>query len=112
MQLDHADTRFAPEQQPECHARTMARSPPLRHTRRMIELHFAGYQPARSVQTRGLYALRDSVARHAGPALSIKVTDSVVSLGRKAADLLSMVEAGELAGRYFASPHRSAPVPA
>ena len=78
----------------------------------MIELHFAGYQPARSVHTRGLHALRDSVARHAGRTLSIKVTDSVVSLGRKAADLLSMVESGELDGCYFASSYLAARVPA
>lgn len=78
----------------------------------MIELHFAGYQPARSVHTRGLHALRDGVAHHAGGSLSIKVTDSVVSLGRKAADLLSMVEAGELDGCYFASSYLAARVPA
>lgn len=78
----------------------------------MIELHFAGYQPARSVHTRGLYALRESVARRFGNALGIKVTDSVVSLGRKAADLLSMVESGELDGCYFASSYLAARVPA
>jgi TRAP-type transport system periplasmic protein len=78
----------------------------------MAELHFAGYQPARSVHTRGLYALRDSVTRRAGSTLSIKVTDSVVSLGRKAADLLTMVETGELDGCYFASSYLAARVPA
>ncbi|HTI78834.1 MAG TPA: TRAP transporter substrate-binding protein [Acetobacteraceae bacterium] len=78
----------------------------------MIELHFAGYQPARSVHTRGLSALRDSVTRRAGSILSIKVTDSVVSLGRKAADLLTMVESGELDGCYFASSYLAARVPA
>ena len=44
---------------------TMARWPPLGHTQPMIELHFAGYQPARSVHTRALHALRDRVARQA-----------------------------------------------
>ncbi len=75
----------------------------------MIELHFAGYQPARSVHTRALHALRDSVARHAGDALRIKVTDSIVAAGRKAADLLTMVERGELDGCYFASSYLAAP---
>ena len=78
----------------------------------MIELHFAGYQPPRSVHTRGLYELRDSVARRAGSAVSIRVTDSVVSLGRKAADLLTMVESGELDGCYFAASYLAARVPA
>ncbi len=78
----------------------------------MVELHFAGYQPARSVHTLGLYALRDRLARDTGRSLSIKVTDSVVSLGRKASDLLSMVERGELDGCYFASSYLAARVPA
>lgn len=81
----------------------MARWPPLRHTQRMIDLHFAGYQPARSVHTRALHALRDAVAQRAGGDLAIRVTDSVVATGRKASDLLTMVESGELDGCYFAS---------
>ena len=77
----------------------------------MIELHFAGYQPARSVHTRALHTLRDSVARHARDALRIKVTDSIVAAGRKAADLLTMVESGELDGCYFASSYLAGRVP-
>ena len=78
----------------------------------MTALHFAGYQPARSVHTRALHALRDSVASRADGALSITVTDSIVAAGRKAADLLSMVENGELDGCYFASSYLAARVPA
>lgn len=70
----------------------------------MVELHFAGYQPARSVHTRGLHALRER--------LGITVTDTIVSQGRKAADLLGMVESGELDGCYFASSYLAARVPA
>jgi TRAP-type transport system periplasmic protein len=78
----------------------------------MLELHFAGYQPARSVHTRGLHALRESVAHRSDGALGIKVTDSIVSQGRKAADVLTMVESGELGGCYFASSYLAARVPA
>jgi len=78
----------------------------------MLELHFAGYQPARSVHTRGLHALRESVARRSDGALGIRVTDSIVSQGHKAADLLTMVESGELDGCYFASSYLTARVPA
>ena len=84
----------------------------MRHTQPMITLHFAGYQPARSVHTRALHALRDSVARRTGGALAIDVTDSVVASGRKAADLLTMVANGELDGCYFASSYLAARVPA
>ena len=78
----------------------------------MIELHFAGYQPPRSVHTRALYTLRDEVDRRAGGRFALRVTDNIVSLGRKAADLLSMVESGELDGCYFASSYLTARVPA
>jgi TRAP-type transport system periplasmic protein len=78
----------------------------------MIELHFAGYQPARSVHTRALHALRDSVARHAGDALRVKVTDDIVGTGHKASDLLTMVDRGELDGCYFASSYLASRVPA
>lgn len=93
-------------------ARTMARWPAFRHTQRMLKLHFAGYQPARSVHTRGLHALRESVARRSDGALGIRVTDSIVAQGRKAADLLTMVESGEIDGCYFASSYLAARVPA
>ena len=78
----------------------------------MVTLHFAGYQPARSVHTRGLHVLRDFVAERAGGAVSITVTDNIVAHGRKAADLLTMVETGELDGCYFASSYLAARVPA
>ncbi len=77
----------------------------------MITLHFAGYQPARSVHTRALHALRDGVARRAGRDLSIAVTDSIVAAGHKASDLLRMVASGELDGCYFASSYLAASVP-
>ena len=78
----------------------------------MITLQFAGYQPARSVHTRALHALRDGVTRRLAGALEIAVTDSIVSQGRKAADLLTMVERGELDGCYFASSYLAGRVPA
>jgi TRAP-type C4-dicarboxylate transport system substrate-binding protein len=78
----------------------------------MITLHFAGYQPARSVHTRALHGLRDGLARRAGDGLAIHVTDNVVASGRKAADLLSMVASGELDGCYFASSYLTTRVPA
>jgi TRAP-type transport system periplasmic protein len=77
----------------------------------METLHFAGYQPARSVHTRALHTLRDSVTRRARDALSITATDSIFSLGRKAADLLTMVQSGELDGCYFASSYLAGQVP-
>ena len=77
----------------------------------MITLHFAGYQPARSVHTRALHALRDGVARRAGRDLRIAVTGSIVAAGHKASDLLRLVATGEVDGCYFASSYLAASVP-
>jgi C4-dicarboxylate-binding protein DctP len=84
----------------------------MRHRRTVITLHFAGYQPARSVHTRALHALRHAAARHTGHDLGIVVTDNIVAAGHKAADLLGMVARGELDGCYFASSYLAANVPA
>jgi C4-dicarboxylate-binding protein DctP len=77
----------------------------------VITLHFAGYQPARSVHTRALHALREGVAQRVGHALCIAVTDSIIAAGHKAADLLRMVANGELDGCYFASSYLARKVP-
>jgi TRAP-type C4-dicarboxylate transport system substrate-binding protein len=77
----------------------------------VITLHFAGYQPARSVHTRALHALRAGVARRAGRDLSIAVTDSIVAAGHKASDLLRLVASGDVDGCYFASSYLAASVP-
>jgi TRAP-type transport system periplasmic protein len=81
------------------------------YIRAMVTLRFAGYQPARSVHTRALHALSDGVAGRSSGALAITVTDSILDRGRKAADLLSMVESGELDGCYFASSYLAGRVP-
>ena len=47
----------------------------------MITVHFAGYQPARSVHTRALLALRDAVADRSGDTLAVAVTDNIVDHG-------------------------------
>jgi C4-dicarboxylate-binding protein DctP len=77
----------------------------------VITLRFGGYQPARSVHTRGLHALAANVAQRTD-ALAIEVTENVVAIGRKAADLFTMVASGELDGCYFASSYLAGRVPA
>lgn len=78
----------------------------------MITLRFGGYQPARSVHTRGLHALAARIAHHAPDALAVDITDNVTATGRKAADLFTMVANGEPDGCYFASSYLAARVPA
>jgi len=78
----------------------------------MIALRFGGYQPARSVHTRGLHALADSVARRSAGELAIEVTENIVSAGHKAGDLFDLVGSGVLDGCYFASSYLAGRVPA
>ena len=69
----------------------------------MITLRFGGYQPARSVHTRGLHALAGIVERRSAGELGIEVTENVVSAGHNAGDLFDLVGSGALDGCYFAS---------
>jgi TRAP-type C4-dicarboxylate transport system substrate-binding protein len=78
----------------------------------MLELHFAGYHPARSVHTRALHTLGESLARLSAGALKIRVTASIVACGRQAAELPALVEQGALDGCYFASSYLTRHVPA
>jgi TRAP-type transport system periplasmic protein len=78
----------------------------------MIALRFGGYQPARSVHTRGLHALAESVGRRGTGQLEVEVTENVVSAGHKAGDLFDLVASGALDGCYFASSYLAGRVPA
>ena len=78
----------------------------------MIALRFGGYQPARSVHTRGLHALAGAVAQRSDGELAIEVTENVVATGYKAADLFDLVARGALDGCYFASSYLAGRVPA
>src|SRR5665213_2371647 len=66
----------------------------------VITLRFGGYQPARSVHSRGLQALAACVARRSAGGLAIEVTENVVANGHKAGDLFELVASGELDGCY------------
>jgi TRAP-type C4-dicarboxylate transport system substrate-binding protein len=78
----------------------------------VITLRFGGYQPARSVHTRGLHALAGIVGRRSAGELGIEVTENVVPAGHKAADLFDLVSSGALDGCYFASSYLAGRVPA
>ena len=78
----------------------------------MITLRFGGYQPGRSVHSRGLHALAECVARRSAGGLAIEVTENVVASGHKAGDLFELVASGALDGCYFASSYLAGRVPA
>ena len=76
-----------------------------------IELRFGGYQGAASVHTRAGNVFGEKLAGELGNSVNFTFDANIVERGRKASDLLSMVEAGEIDGCYFSSSYLAARVP-
>ena len=76
-----------------------------------VKLRLGGYQGESSVHTRGLRVLAAAFEQRMGEGTT-DVTPSVTDAGRKAADLLTMTESGELDICYFASSYLAGRVPA
>ncbi|RMF39535.1 MAG: TRAP transporter substrate-binding protein, partial [Alphaproteobacteria bacterium] len=75
------------------------------------QIAFGGYQGDRSVHTRAARILCTAIEREAGDAVEVRFVQNITEQGRKAADLLSMTEGGELTGCYFSSSYLTARVP-
>jgi C4-dicarboxylate-binding protein DctP len=77
-----------------------------------LVLRIAGYQDARSVHTRAMRVLEAALKQTLGPAVAIEFEENIATTGRKVADLLDLVEAGDLDLCYFSSSYLTARVPA
>jgi TRAP-type C4-dicarboxylate transport system substrate-binding protein len=75
-------------------------------------LRIAGYQDSRSVHTRAMRVLEAALKQSLGAAIEIEFTENIAATGRKVADLLGLVEAGDLDFCYFSSSYLTARVPA
>lgn len=78
----------------------------------METLRIGGYQPEASVHTRAMRIAEALITQRCAPALSVSFVDNVVAHGRRAGDLLEMVESGELDLCYFSSSYLLRRVPA
>lgn len=78
----------------------------------MSTLRFGGYQPEASVHTRALRHLAATLTSRLGADCQVEVTPDVTAVGRRAADLLTLVETGEIDLCYFASSYLAGRVPA
>jgi TRAP-type C4-dicarboxylate transport system substrate-binding protein len=76
-----------------------------------LRIRLAGYQPARSILTRGLHRIAETLRERLGVQIDIALTESVIATGRRADDLLTMVEGDELDICYFSSSYLAARVP-
>ncbi len=76
-----------------------------------LSFKFGGYQPARSVLTRGARRVGEELTRRLGSRVTFDLQENVTAAGRKAADLLTMTESGDLDLCYFSSSYLVARVP-
>jgi len=77
----------------------------------MTSIRFGGYQGDHSVHTRAGRVFCNSLRERLDNAVDIHFEENVTTHGRKAADLLSMTESGELDGCYFSSSYLAKRVP-
>lgn len=75
------------------------------------DIHFVGYHPKTSVQSRAMTVLAEAIKREAGDSISFRFDSDIGDLGHKANDLLRMVEAGDFDGCYFYSSYLTGRVP-
>ncbi len=75
------------------------------------KIHFVGYHPKTSVQSRAMAVLADGLQRRLGDSVPFRFDSDIGDLGYKANDLLRMVEEGALDGCYFYSSYLSGRVP-
>jgi TRAP-type transport system periplasmic protein len=73
-------------------------------------LRCGGYQGEDSVHTRGLRVLDTEIGR-AGSGVETELTPNITASGRKASDLLTLVESGDLDLCYFSSSYLAGRVP-
>ena len=76
-----------------------------------LKIRFGGYQGDKSVHTRGARVFCDALYRISNGDIEVKFTQNIVEGGRKASDLLSATESGELDGCYFSSSYLAGRVP-
>ena len=76
-----------------------------------VTIRFGGYQPPSSVHNRAAEVLGAALSRRLGDGVAFALEGNIVERGRKAADLLTMVEAGDTNMCYFSSSYLAERVP-
>ena len=75
-----------------------------------MKIRFGGYQPATTVHSRAAQLVRQCVNEQLGSGVVFELTEDITARGHKAADLLTLVESGELDLCYFSSSYLSSRV--
>ena len=74
-------------------------------------IRMGGYQPERSVHTRGARVLVAGLEQRLGATARVEFNPNIAASGRPVSDLLSLTEAGDLDLCYFASSYLAGRVP-
>lgn len=76
-----------------------------------LTITFGGYQPPASVHTRAAQVFGKTLRQTLGDRIAFGLTGNIIERGHKAADLLTMVEAGDLDLCYFSTSYLAARAP-
>ena len=76
-----------------------------------VHIRFGGYQVPASVHSRAAAVLKEALEGRLGDAVSFEIEGNIVAKGRKAADLLGMIDSGELTMCYFSTSYLAERVP-
>jgi TRAP-type transport system periplasmic protein len=76
-----------------------------------VTIRFGGYQPPASVHNRAADLLGAKLSARLGETVDFQLEGNIIERGRSAADLLTMVETGELTMCYFSSSYLADLVP-
>ena len=76
-----------------------------------IHLRFGGYQPPASIHNRAAECFGHSLQTRLGDAIQFSLDGNIIDSGHNAADLLTMVESGEMTLCYFSASYLAARVP-
>lgn len=76
-----------------------------------ITLRFAGYQPPASVHSRAAAVFGQALSDRLGDGVDFHLDGNIIDHGRNAADLLDMVESGEIDLCYFSASYLAERVP-
>ena len=77
-----------------------------------VQIRLGGYQDEKSVHTRAVQVMMRELEESAAGLVSVEFEMNIADRGRKAADLLDLVKAGDLDLCYFSSSYLTARVPA
>jgi TRAP-type C4-dicarboxylate transport system substrate-binding protein len=77
-----------------------------------VHIRIAGYQAEQSIHTRAVRVMIDALNREVSGRVSVDFETNVVESGRSAADLLDLVECGDVHLCYFSSSYLTKRVPA